>query len=388
MNKKNIDKVSLFLYGICGRLSESTEYFECIDVKFTAGIKDFSLKAILKDEKLEYIYNGERYSLDGNGFSAFICRELENYDAMVLEYKERGKIITVSADAKGVTSNTKNAPQSEKGSVDGAAAHNGTSSMLNREYYIKPNEASELLKVIGIMGQNGKIKNDKIRKYNQIDHFIELLHPLLVSLCKNKRPINIIDCACGKSYLSFVLNYYIKEVLGHKCSFTGLDYNSIVIADSKEMAQELRYNNMEFIETDIMKYTPDKQYDLLLTLHACDVATDYALNFAMEQNVKSIVCVPCCHREMNSQYSLKGFEGVTKHGVLRARIAACLTDGMRAMYLESQGYDVSVVEYVSPLDTPKNIMIKAEKKSGENMDKVMDFYNLCSDINVKLSIGK
>ncbi|MBQ8165245.1 MAG: SAM-dependent methyltransferase [Clostridia bacterium] len=387
MNKKNIDKVSLFLYGICGRLSESIEYFDCIDVSFNAGMKKFTLKAVLQGEKLEFIYNGERYSLDGNGFLAFICKELENYDGMTLEYIERGKIITITADAKGVTSNTKNQAVKEENSKV-AASHTGTSSMLNREYYIKPNEASELLKVIGIMGQNGKVKNDKIRKYNQIDHFIELIHPLLVSLCQNKRPINIIDCACGKSYLSFVLNYYIKEVLGHKCSFTGLDYNSIVIADSKAMAQELRYNNMEFIETDIMKYTPDKQYDLLLTLHACDVATDYALNFAMNNKVKSIVCVPCCHREMNSQYNLSGFESVMKHGVLKSRIAACLTDGMRAMYLESQGYDVSVVEYVSPLDTPKNIMIKAEKKSGENMDKVMDFYNLCGEIGVELSIGK
>lgn len=387
MNKKNIDKVSLFLYGICGRLSESTEYFDCIEVAFNAGMKKFNLKAVLQEEKICFIYNGERYSLDGNGFSAFICKELENYDGMDLEYKERGKIISIVADAKGVTSSTKN--QSVKNDNSKVSTnHTGTSSMLNREYYIKPNEAQELLKVIGIMGQNGKVKNDKIRKYNQIDHFIELIHPLLVSLCQNKRPINIIDCACGKSYLSFVLNYYIKEVLGHKCSFTGLDYNSIVIADSKEMAKELRYNNMEFIETDIMKYTPDKQYDLLLTLHACDVATDYALNFAMNNKVKSIVCVPCCHREMNSQYSLKGFESVMKHGALKSRIAACLTDGMRAMYLESQGYDVSVVEYVSPLDTPKNIMIKAEKKSGENMDKVMDFYNLCGDLGVELSIGK
>lgn len=387
MNKKNIDKVSLFLYGICGRLSESAEYFDCIEVAFNAGMKKFNLKAVLQDEKLAFIYNGERYSLDGNGFSAFICKELENYDGMDLEYKERGKIISIVADAKGVTSNTKNQSVKDDNSKV-PTNHTGTSSMLNREYYIKPNEAQELLKVIGIMGQNGKVKNDKIRKYNQIDHFIELIHPLLVSLCQNKRPINIIDCACGKSYLSFVLNYYIKEVLGHKCNFTGLDYNSIVIADSKEMAKELRYNNMEFIETDIMKYTPDKQYDLLLTLHACDVATDYALNFAMNNKVKSIVCVPCCHREMNAQYNLNGFESVMKHGALKSRIAACLTDGMRAMYLESQGYDVSVVEYVSPLDTPKNIMIKAEKKSGENMDKVMDFYNLCGELGVELSIGK
>lgn len=387
MNKKNIDKVSLFLYGICGRLSESTEYFDCIDVSFSAGMKKFTLKAVLQEEKLSFIYNGERYSLDGSGFSAFICKELENYDGMTLEYIERGKIITITADAKGVASNTKNQAVKEDNSKV-STSHTGTSSMLNREYYIKPNEASELLKVIGIMGQNGKVKNDKIRKYNQIDHFIELIHPLLVSLCQNKRPINIIDCACGKSYLSFVLNYYIKEVLGHKCSFTGLDYNSIVIEDSKSMAQELRYNNMEFIETDIMKYSPDKQYDLLLTLHACDVATDYALNFAMNNKVKTIVCVPCCHREMNSQYNMSGFESILKHGALKSKIAACLTDGMRAMYLESQGYDVSVVEYVSPLDTPKNIMIKAEKKSGENMDKVMDFYNLCGELGVKLTIGK
>ena len=110
------------------------------------------------------------------------------------------------------------------------------------------------------------------------------------------------------------------------------------------MASELGYKNMQFVCTDIRAYTPDSNYQLLLSLHACDTATDKALRFAIQHNIQSIVCVPCCHKELNkSQYTLPGFESITKHGILRARIADSLTDGMRLLYLEAMGYETSIV---------------------------------------------
>ena len=184
------------------------------------------------------------------------------------------------------------------------------------------------------------------------------------------------------------LNYYIKEVLGKNCYFTGLDYNGAVIAESARIAKQLRYNNMQFIETDIGAYEPDTQYDMLLTLHACDTATDKALRFALDNKVASIICVPCCHKEMNSQYHLNGFEDVLKYGILKARIADSLTDGLRAMYLEGHGYDVSMLEYISPIDTPKNLLIKAIRTSGRN-DAILNKYRkICNELGVKLSIGE
>lgn len=396
MNKQTIGKAQLFLGGIIGRIDENADFFEGIDVTFTAGTKKFFLKAMLCGERcggekrtLEFIFCGEKYVKSLGEFGCFIGEKMQDYDSMVLTYAERGRSIVLEASGKDVRTRTEARASAERSEED-YKKHVGTSVMSRREYYIKAGDAENLLKVIGIMGKNGKIRNDMIRKYNQIDHFVELIHPLLESLCSElggKNAVRIIDCACGKSYLSFVLNYYIKEVMGRKCYFTGLDYNPVVIADSEKMASELRYNNMEFIETNIMYYEPKQEYDLLLTLHACDTATDMALNFAMKNNVKHIVCVPCCHREMNETYSLGGFEDILKYGILKARIADALTDGMRAKYLEAYGYDVSVVEYISPLDTPKNLMIRAEKRRGIDYDKIREFYDLCEKLGTSLTIG-
>ncbi|MCR5056054.1 MAG: SAM-dependent methyltransferase [Clostridia bacterium] len=406
MKKQIIDKAYFLLTATVGRLEDGEEFFEGIDVRFKAGMKEFSLTANVSAGKtLCFIFAGESACLDINGFCDFIAGKMRDFDEMELVYRERGRAITLSCDnrdaklrstetAKGEV--RKKAPSVFASSGDVPAPDvdsegdllGGSGAKLgNREYIIKAGPASKLLEVIGILGKNGKVRNDRIRKYNQIDHFVELIAPLLDSLCEGNKPVRIIDCACGKSYLSFVLNYYIKEVLGRKCYFTGLDYNPVVIEASKRMAEELGYKNMTFVQTDIGVYEPEEKFDLLLTLHACDTATDLALNFAIRQNIPHIVCVPCCHREMNSNYSLPGFEPVMKYGILKARIADCLTDALRAEYLEAVGYDVSIVEYISPLDTPKNLMMRAVKKRGVSEEGLRKFAAMEKSLGTKLSIG-
>jgi len=403
MKKQIIDKAYFLLQSMISRLEDGEDFFISVEASFKAGMKEFKLTAKLNDDnKLEYIFSGEKHVNGAAEFCEEIVALMPNYDEMTLDYNERGRKLSLFCDNRDAKiTNTKTSQNSFVDNIvkteDSPKGDICTSSVIktsilgNREYLIKAGEATDLLKEIGIVGENGKVKNDKIRKYNQIDHFVELIKPLLESLCNKyggKRPVRIIDCGCGKSYLSFVLNYYIKEVMGRRCYFTGLDYNPIVIEDSKRMAEHLGYKNMEFIQTDIKKYEPECEYDLLLTLHACDVATDYALNFAMKNNVSHIVCVPCCHRQMNSNYNLKGFENVMKHGILKARIADALTDGLRATYLEGMGYDVSVVEYISPLDTPKNLMIRAEKVKNEiDYDKIKEFCDMANMLNTKLEIG-
>ncbi|MNO90263.1 23S rRNA methyltransferase A [compost metagenome] len=256
-----------------------------------------------------------------------------------------------------------------------------TSTLLNRDYYIKVGKADALLKEIGIMSKDGKIKNNKIRKYNQIDHYVELLEGVLDSLPKNK-VITILDCGCGKSYLTFVLNYYLTEIKRRKCKFIGLDISEGVINSSKEMAKNLGYRNMEFHAIDIKMYKPKEKINVVMSLHACDTATDMALALGIKLESDCIIAVPCCHRQMLSQYNYEPFEGITKHGILKARLADVLTDGMRSMMLEAKGYDVSVVEYISPLETPKNLMIRALKTSDENYDLMSEYLNLMSSLNV------
>jgi ubiquinone/menaquinone biosynthesis C-methylase UbiE len=242
-----------------------------------------------------------------------------------------------------------------------------TSTLLNRDYYIKVGKADALLKEIGIMSKEGKIKNDMIRKYNQIDHFVELIDSMIDEL-SDIDTITILDCGCGKSYLTFVLNYYIKEKKKKNCNFIGIDRSPKVIKASRDIAKRLGYKNMQFIEGDINEYLPDKRIDMVISLHACDTATDMALGLALRVKAKAIMCVPCCHRELLEQYSFNELNPIIKHGVFKARFADILTDGMRSLILESQGYKVSVVEYISPLETPKNLLIRAIKTSDKNYD--------------------
>lgn len=384
MNRQTADKVDLFLMGMQGRYEDGKDFFLYIDVDFVSGNKKYSAHIEQTEGGLlSYNFMGNSYKGSFLDVRDFVKKTIPEFDSMLFVYSERGKQITVKADNKDVSSQTKDLQVNEEKAANASAS----AVMSDREYFIKPDRAAELLEAIGILAKNGKIRNDKIRKYNQIDHFVELVDPMLRKLCSNKKQIRIVDCGCGKSYLSFALNYYIKEVLGKNCYFTGLDYNGAVIAESARIAKQLHYNNMQFIETDIGAYEPDCQYDMLLTLHACDTATDKALRFALDHKVASIVCVPCCHKEMNSQYHMEGFEDILKYGILKARIADSLTDGLRAMYLEGHGYDVSMLEYISPIDTPKNLMIKAIRTSGKN-DAILNKYRkICNELGVKLSIG-
>ena len=253
--------------------------------------------------------------------------------------------------------------------------------LLNRNYLIKVGKADSLFKAIGIMSKDGKILNDKIRKYNQIDHYVELIDKELDSLPKDKN-ITILDCGCGKSYLTFVLNYYLTEVKKVACNFIGLDISEAVINSSKAIAQELGYRNMEFIAMDIKDYKPIEKINMVMSLHACDTATDMALALGIKVKSDLIIAVPCCHKELLSQYNYDPLKGITKHGILKARIADALTDGMRGMMLEAKGYDVSIVEYISPLETPKNLMIRAQKTSKERPSLLKEYKSLCKSLNV------
>ena len=379
MNKQTADKVNLFLMGLSGRYSDAEDFFLYVNVDFTSGTKTYSLRAERNDGRLSFNFMGDSYTVTFDDFTAFVIEKIKQFDEMRLVYAERGKNIEIRADNKNVVSETKDAQpeMSQKISV-----------MSDREYYIKPEKAPALLEALGILGKNGKVRNDKIRKYNQIDHFIELADPLLRRLCEDKKVIRIVDCGCGKSYLSFALNFYIKEVLGKSCYFTGLDINPGVIAESRNIAEKLKYSNMKFVETDIGAYMPEEQFDMLLTLHACDTATDKALRFALDNKIRSIICVPCCHKELGAQYHMDGFEDILKHGILKARIADSLTDGLRAMYLEGHGYEVSMLEYISPIDTPKNLMIKAIRTGGRKDGVLNKYHKILDMLGAELTIGK
>ncbi|HEY5576430.1 MAG TPA: SAM-dependent methyltransferase [Clostridiaceae bacterium] len=379
MNKQNISKLRLFLMGLTNRFEEHSSIFKGIRVTFSTGLKDFNGTGDFENGDIKYNFGGSTkvFTLD-NLFDS-ICMEAEKYERLLLIYSERGVDIQITADNKSVV--MKNVEIKEIESSPKGNAPYETSTLLNRNYLIKTEDAAPLLKEIGIMTKDGKVKNDKIRKYNQIDHYVELFTEIIDKIPRPKKLV-ILDCGCGKSYLSFVLNYYLTEVKKINCHFIGLDYKESVIENSGKIAQTLGYRNMEFHAVDIQQYKPTTKINVVMSLHACDTATDMALALGIKLDSDAIIAVPCCHREMLSQYSIDLLKGITKYGVLKARLADVLTDGMRALMLEAKGYNVSVVEYISPLETPKNLMIRAVKVKDHDDEALGEYFNLMAQLGV------
>lgn len=369
MNNNQINKLKLFAQSLKNRHEEAEDFFVELSIDFVSGKKTFEASF---GEKL--YYNKEYYTLSFSEAIDFITKEAVKYDALTLTYKERGTKIVIKADNKNVTIKQSTIEDAKAvGEVKGAVS--------GRERYIKASQASELLKEIGILSKDGKIKNDMIRKYNQIDHFIEVIAPIIDALPKDK-PINILDCACGKSYLTFVLNYYIKDQLKRNCYFIGVDYNEQVIVSSKERAKRLGYKNMEFVEADLNFYEPDINIDLLVSLHACDNATDFAIAAGIRLEAKSMIVVPCCHKEFIAQIDNADMNPLFKNNIFKVRFNDMFTDALRSLYLEARGYEVSALEYISPLDTPKNIMIRAIKKQDYNASAMQEYQNIKKMFNV------
>ena len=370
MNKQTANKLELFLTGLENRFVENITIFKSIQVNFLAGLKTFSGHGILEDKLINYNFNGKSELLSINALFANILETVKIYDSVSIIYSDRSEILTITASEKNVKMNTTKQEIDEE-----------SSPLLNRDYYIKVGPADPLLKELGILTSQGKIKNNKIRKYNQIDHYVELMEGVLDALPRN-HTINILDCGCGKSYLSFVLNYYLTEVKKRRCHFIGLDRSETVIEASRKMASNLEYRNMEFHALDIQEYSPSNNIDVVISLHACDTATDMALALGIRLESKVIIAVPCCHKELLTQYDYKPFKSLLKYGVFKARLADILTDSMRSLYLEAKGYEVSVVEYISPLETPKNIMLRAIKTSEEKDSALDEYIKLMSELNV------
>lgn len=211
---------------------------------------------------------------------------------------------------------------------------------------------------LGVMTTGGKIVRTKYDKYRQINRFLEFIEDILPELPKG-RTLRIIDFGCGKSYLTFAMYYYLKELRGYDLKVTGLDLKETVIAECQTLAERYGYDGLQFLCGDIANFEGEDSVDLVVTLHACDTATDYALYKAVLWKAGVILSVPCCQHELNRQIKCETLAGAFQYGLIQERTAALMTDAMRGQLLEIYGYRTQLLEFIDMEHTPKNILIRA-----------------------------
>jgi len=234
---------------------------------------------------------------------------------------------------------------------------------LKKNYIIPDGQPCDFLIRLGVMDKDGRVFKKHYGKFRQINRYLEIVEdvfPYLPEEGPDGRPLKIIDFGCGKAYLTFAIYYYLKILKNRNVEIIGLDLKTDVIDFCSKVARDLKYDELKFLMGDIADYTNDHA-DMVVTLHACDTATDYALINAVSWNTKVILSVPCCQHELFSQIKSDVHQPMLKHGILKDRLTEYLTDGLRGLKLEACGYDVAMIEFTSLEHTARNIMIKAVK---------------------------
>ena len=237
-----------------------------------------------------------------------------------------------------------------------------------KQYILKEGVPVPFLVDLGVMTPGGRIAASRYDKFRQINRFLEYIEDILPQLPKD-REITILDFGCGKSYLTFAMYYYLRELKEYDVNIIGLDLKADVIAKCSRLAESYGYEKLHFYQGDIADYEGVRAVDMVVTLHACDTATDFALAKAVEWGAEVILSVPCCQHELNRQIKNEMLAPVLKYGILKERMSALLTDGIRAQLLEEQGYDAQILEFIDMEHTPKNLLIRAVKKSGKHPGK-------------------
>lgn len=310
---------------------------------------------------------------------AYIVNQMENFfGQMVLE--STGKTVNVLVSKKGtVTIKQKTRKNEIKRAV---LSHN-----RKKQYILEEGNVVPFLVDLGVQTKDGKIVHSRYDKFRQINRFLEFIQDIVENLPKG-REITIVDFGCGKSYLTFAMYHYLKELRGYDIRIIGLDLKEDVIAYCNELKDKYGYEKMSFTTGDIASYTGVSAVDMVVTLHACDTATDYALEKAVKWGASVILSVPCCQHELNYQIKSEELSAVFKYGLLKERIAALVTDGLRAELLEQCGYDTKVLEFIDMEHTPKNILIRGVKRNKPSEADFEKYDNCCQALGVSPTLGR
>ena len=240
-----------------------------------------------------------------------------------------------------------------------------------KHYILEEGKAVPVLQDLGVMTKEAEIVRTKFDKFRQINRFLEFIEDVLPELPKD-REVTILDFGCGKSYLTFAIYYYLHELKGYDIRIIGLDLKTDVIYACNQLAKKYGYKKLKFMEGNIANYTGSDEVDMVVTLHACDTATDFALAKAVGWKAKVILSVPCCQHEVNRQIANETLAPLFSYGLIKERMAALVTDAMRAEYLKREGYDTQILEFIDMEHTPKNILIRAiyTGNKGKNTEAI------------------
>ena len=312
--------------------------------------------------------------------------------------------ITIMANKKGkITRLERPLPQNQKSS----ASSNSLKILpaaKKKNYLLPEGNPVPFLVLLGLMNSDGKIIKSKYDKFRQINRFLEFVDDILQPVLELKQkagegpesPVRIADFGCGKSYLTFAVHYLLTQIKGISCQIEGLDLKEDVIKYCNDITNKLELKNLIFHTGNISDYSGKDNPDIVITLHACDTATDFALQYAVERGAKAILSVPCCQHQVNQELGKQktdnlpqAFEPLLKWGIIREKFSSLVTDALRGQWLENQGYKVQMLEFIDMEHTPKNILIRAIKSDGEKK-KMQDLEKpeLLQALNINPQIWK
>ena len=347
------------------------------------GTVKVKIRPVMKQDRL--LFQCEEYrnnqvfhlNLEAEATSEYVENQMKVFKQMQMERRQFRYQVLVSK--KGKMTIQKRLQTAEVKEVN--YSHNRA-----KHYILEEGKTVPFLRDLGVMTKTGEIVRTKFDKFRQINRFLEFIEDILPQLPKD-REVTILDFGCGKSYLTFAMYYYLHELNGYDIRIIGLDLKTDVIEACNQLAKKYGYKKLKFLEGNIADYTGSDEVDMVVTLHACDTATDFALAKAVGWKAKVILSVPCCQHELNGQMANEVLAPLFSYGLIKERMAALVTDSLRAEYLKREGYDTQILEFIDMEHTPKNILIRAvyTGKRGDNDEAICACEKM---LHVQPTLGK
>ena len=295
----------------------------------------------------------KQQNMDCDAVTDFICRNFKDFKRA--ELNDSGGTASLMKSKKGkITLIT-------KGKIGEGTAVKARGNNREKQYILTGKE--EFLAHLGLTDNNGRIYDKKQSKFRQINKFLENLRDV-VKYLPSKGVIRVADLCCGKSYLSFAVYHYLTVCLERQVCMTCMDLKESVMEYCRDVALKCNFDGMQFEAGDVSLYSPSEKPHLVVSLHACDIATDIVLDRGITLSADVILSTPCCHRDLSRKLQCSELDFIASHSILKSKFCDAATDALRILRLEACGYNCTAIELIDPDDTPKNVLIRAIRRKG------------------------